>query len=143
MVWLELNYKDSVKCGYADEDELSEAHNQCDLTYLIKVNRQVVTILHETVYPKGSNPTKGRILNICAESAACRLRIFFPSSFFFSQIFFPSFFFLDETARHCNVGAFCQGSTDRDTRRQDSLTYHIIPHIILTSVSCGTRFSLS
>ncbi len=58
---------DPVKCGYTDEDELSEAHNHCDLAYLIKVNRQVVPILQETVNHKGSNPTKGRISNICKE----------------------------------------------------------------------------
>ena len=46
---------DPVKCGYADEDELTEAHDQCDVEYLIRGNRQFVTILHDAVYPTGSS----------------------------------------------------------------------------------------
>jgi hypothetical protein len=52
------NYMDHVKCGYANVEDLVTAHGQCDLTYLIKSNRQFVMLLHDTVYPKGSNLTK-------------------------------------------------------------------------------------
>ena len=52
------NYMDHVKCGYKDEDELTEAHEQCDLAYLIKANRQFIMLLHDAVYPKGSKLTK-------------------------------------------------------------------------------------
>jgi hypothetical protein len=49
---------DHVKCRYADEDELTDAHDQCNQAYIIKANRQYVTNLHDAVYPKGSKPTK-------------------------------------------------------------------------------------
>ncbi len=52
------NYMDHVKCGYANVEDLVTVHGQCDLTYLIKSNRQFVMLLHDTVYPKGSNLTK-------------------------------------------------------------------------------------
>ncbi len=52
------NYMDHAKCGYANEDELTEAHAQCDLAYLIKGNRQFVMLLHDAVYPNGSKLTK-------------------------------------------------------------------------------------
>jgi hypothetical protein len=54
---LELSDMDPGKCGYADDDELAEAHEQCDLSY-IKRNRQFVIILHDDVYPNGSKPTR-------------------------------------------------------------------------------------
>jgi hypothetical protein len=49
---------DHAKYGYEKEEDLAEAHEQCDLTYLIKVNRQFVILLHVVVYPKGSKLTK-------------------------------------------------------------------------------------
>ena len=49
---------DHVKCGYANEEDLVEAHEQCDLAYLIKGNRQFVMLLHDAVYPKRSKLTK-------------------------------------------------------------------------------------
>ena len=52
------NYMDHAKCGYANEEDLVEAYEQCDLTYLIKGNRQFVMLLHDAVYPKGSKLTK-------------------------------------------------------------------------------------
>ena len=52
------NYMDHAKCGYAKEEELVEAHEQCDLAYLIKGNRQFIMLLHDAVYPKGSKLTK-------------------------------------------------------------------------------------
>jgi hypothetical protein len=52
------NYMDHAKCGYANEEDLVEAHEQCDLAYLIKGNHQFVMLLHDAVYPKGSKLTK-------------------------------------------------------------------------------------
>jgi hypothetical protein len=33
------NYMDHAKCGYGKAEDLTEAHEQCDLAYLIKANR--------------------------------------------------------------------------------------------------------
>jgi hypothetical protein len=52
------NYMDHAKCGYDNEAELVESHEQCDLVYLIKGNRQFIMLLHDAVYPKGSKLTK-------------------------------------------------------------------------------------
>ncbi len=52
------NYMDHAKCGYANAEDLVEAHGQYDLAYLIKSNRQFVMLLHDVVYPKGSKLTK-------------------------------------------------------------------------------------
>ena len=52
------NYMDHAKCGYANADDLVEAYQQCDLSYLIRSNRQFVMVLHDAVYPKGSKLTK-------------------------------------------------------------------------------------
>ncbi len=52
------NYKDHAKCGYGKVEDLTEAHEQCDLAYLIKANRQFIMLLHDAVYPKGSKLTK-------------------------------------------------------------------------------------
>ena len=53
-----LNYMNHAKCRYVKEEELVEAHEQCDLAYLIKGNRQFIMLLHDAVYPKGSKLTK-------------------------------------------------------------------------------------
>ena len=42
------NYMDPVKCGYVGEGELAEAHEQSDQSYIVRANRQFVTILHAT-----------------------------------------------------------------------------------------------
>ena len=55
---------DHVKCGYDKEEDLVEGHEQCDLTYRIKVNRQFVILLHDVVYPKGSKITKVPVITI-------------------------------------------------------------------------------
>jgi hypothetical protein len=47
-----------AKCRYIKEEELVETHEQCDLAYLIKGNRQFIMLLHDAVYPKGSKLTK-------------------------------------------------------------------------------------
>ena len=52
------NYMDHTKCGYDNETELVETHEQCDLVYFIKDNRQFIMFLHDVVYPKGSKFTK-------------------------------------------------------------------------------------
>jgi hypothetical protein len=52
------NYMDHAKCGYDNEEDLVETHEQSDIVYLIKGNRQFIMILHDTVYPKGSKLTK-------------------------------------------------------------------------------------
>ncbi len=52
------NDMDHAKCGFANEEDLVEAHAQCDLAYVIKGNRQFVMLLHDAVYPKGSKFTK-------------------------------------------------------------------------------------
>jgi hypothetical protein len=39
-------------------EDLTETHEQCDLAYLIKDNRQFIMLLHDVVYPKGSKLTK-------------------------------------------------------------------------------------
>jgi hypothetical protein len=52
------NYMDHAKCGYGKAENLTEAHEQSDLAYFIKANRQFIMILHDTVYPKGSKLTK-------------------------------------------------------------------------------------
>ena len=52
------NYMDQVKCGYKDETTLTIGHGAYDEGYLIETNRMFVTILHDTVYPRGSNLTK-------------------------------------------------------------------------------------
>jgi hypothetical protein len=49
---------DHVKCGYGKEEDLTEAHEQCDLAYLIKDNRQFIMLLYDAVYPKDSKLTK-------------------------------------------------------------------------------------
>jgi hypothetical protein len=45
---------DHAKCGYDKVKDLAETHEQCDLAYLIKDNRQFIMCLHDNVYPKGS-----------------------------------------------------------------------------------------
>jgi hypothetical protein len=52
------NYVDHAKFGYGKEEDLTEAHEQCDLEYLIKANRQFIMLLHDNVYPKGFKLTK-------------------------------------------------------------------------------------
>ncbi len=52
------NYMDHVKCGYGKAEDLTEAHEHCDLAYLIKANRQFIMLLHDAVDPKGSKLTK-------------------------------------------------------------------------------------
>ena len=52
------NYVDHAKCGYDKEEDLVETHEQCDLAYLIKGNRQFIMLLHDAVYPKVSKLTK-------------------------------------------------------------------------------------
>ena len=52
------NYMDHAKCGYGKAEDLTEAHEHCDLAYLIKANRQFIMLFHDVVYPKGSNLTK-------------------------------------------------------------------------------------
>jgi len=52
------NYMDHAKCGYGKAEDLTEAHEQCDLAYLIKTNRQFIMLLHDAVYPKGFKLTK-------------------------------------------------------------------------------------
>jgi hypothetical protein len=52
------NYMDHAKCGYAKEEDFVEAHEQCDLAYLIKGTRQFIMLLHDAVYPKRSKLTK-------------------------------------------------------------------------------------
>ena len=49
---------DHAKCGYKVETELVIVHGACDEDYLIKTNRMIVTILHDTVFPRGSKFTK-------------------------------------------------------------------------------------
>ena len=49
---------DHVKCGYEDEATLAIAHGACDEGYLIKTNRMIVIILHDSVFPRGSKLTK-------------------------------------------------------------------------------------
>ena len=49
---------DHDKCGYDNEKDLVEDHEQCDLSYLIKGNRLFIVLLHDTVYPKRSKLTK-------------------------------------------------------------------------------------
>ena len=49
---------DHVKCGYEDEETLTIDHGDCDEGYFIKTNRMLVTILHDAVFPRGSNLTK-------------------------------------------------------------------------------------
>jgi uncharacterized protein (DUF169 family) len=49
---------DHSKCGYGKTEDLTEDHEQCDLAYLIKDNRQVNMLFHDAVYPKGSKLTK-------------------------------------------------------------------------------------
>jgi hypothetical protein len=49
---------DHAKCGYDKTEDLTEVHEQCDLVYLIKTNRQFIMLLNDTVYPKGSKRTK-------------------------------------------------------------------------------------
>ena len=46
------NYMDLAKYGYDNETDLVETHEQCDLAYLIKGNRQFIMLLHDAVYPK-------------------------------------------------------------------------------------------
>ena len=43
---------DHVKCGYTDEDEVTEVHDQCNGAYIMKDNRQFVTILHDPLVKK-------------------------------------------------------------------------------------------
>ena len=52
------NYMDHAKCGYEDEEAISIDHGACDEGYLIKTNSILVTILHDTVFPRGSKLTK-------------------------------------------------------------------------------------
>jgi hypothetical protein len=52
------NYMDHAKCGYDNEEDLVEVHEQCDLSYLIKGNRLFIVFLHDVVYPKRSKLTK-------------------------------------------------------------------------------------
>jgi hypothetical protein len=49
---------DHAKCGYDKVKDLAETHEQCDLAYLIKANRQFIMLLHDNVYPKGSKLTR-------------------------------------------------------------------------------------
>jgi hypothetical protein len=52
------NYMDQANCGYEDEESLAIDHGAYDEGYLIKTIRMLVTILHDTVFPRGSKFTK-------------------------------------------------------------------------------------
>jgi hypothetical protein len=56
------NYMDHAKCGYDNEEDLVEAHEQCDLAYLIKGNRQLCSFMIPST-PK--DPSSQKLLPSC------------------------------------------------------------------------------
>ena len=50
------HFMDSEKMVYS-KDDLTKAHKNCDQQYTTKVNRQFITLIHNTMFPADSKPT--------------------------------------------------------------------------------------